>query len=77
MTLPNVIWSTAQLDRYINEARRQLVMDTGCLRSLQTVYFTQGVESYPFGRHGRVHHRGRLGVRHARPSRSPAAGAVV
>lgn len=45
----SVIWSLAQIDRYINEARRQLVMDAGCLRSLQTVYFTQNVESYAFG----------------------------
>lgn len=45
----NLVWSTTQLDRYINEARRQLVMDTGCLRSLQTAYFTQGVEAYTFG----------------------------
>lgn len=45
----NLIWSATQLDRYINEARRQLVMDTGCLRSLQTVYLTQGVEAYTFG----------------------------
>lgn len=42
-------WSEAQLDGYINEARRQLVMDTGCLRSLQTSYLTQGVEQYQFG----------------------------
>ena len=45
----NLIWSTTQLDRYINEARRQVAMDTGCLRSLQTVYFTQNVEAYTFG----------------------------
>lgn len=45
----NLIWSLTQLDRYINEARRQLAMDTGCLRSLQTAYFTQGVEAYTFG----------------------------
>lgn len=45
----NLIWSTTQLDRYINEARRQLAMDTGCLRSLQTAYFTQAVEAYTFG----------------------------
>lgn len=45
----NLIWSLTQIDRYINEARRQLSMDTGCLRSLQTAYFTQGVETYPFG----------------------------
>ena len=43
------IWSLTQLDRYINESRRQLVMDTGCLRSLQTTYCTQGVEQYTFG----------------------------
>jgi hypothetical protein len=42
----NVTWSTPQLARYINEARRQLVMDTGCLRVLQTVVLTQGVEVY-------------------------------
>ena len=45
----NLIWSLTQLDRYINEARRQLAMDTGCLRSLQTAYFTAGVEAYTFG----------------------------
>lgn len=45
----NLIWSLTQLDRYINEARRQLTMDTGCLRSLQSAYFTQGVEAYSFG----------------------------
>lgn len=42
----NVVWTLAQLDRYINEARRQLVMDTGCLRVLQTIVLTQGVEVY-------------------------------
>lgn len=42
-------WSQAQLDAYINEARRQLVMDTGCLRSLQQSYVSQGVEQYQFG----------------------------
>lgn len=45
----NLIWSLTQIDRYVNEARRQLAMDTGCLRSLQTAYFTQGVEAYTFG----------------------------
>lgn len=47
--LTGQIWSIAQLDGYINQARRRLVMDTGCLRSLQVVYFSQGVESYVFG----------------------------
>lgn len=42
-------WTEAQLDGYINEARRQLVMDTGCLRSLQQSFITQGTEQYVFG----------------------------
>jgi hypothetical protein len=42
-------WTESQIDSYINEARRQLVMDTGCLRLLQTSYLTQGVEQYVFG----------------------------
>ena len=47
---PNyVIWSATQLDSYINEARQQVVMDTGCLRSLQTSYVTAGQEAYTFG----------------------------
>lgn len=45
----HVKWSLAQLDNYINEARRQLVMDTGCLRSLQQSYVTTGTEQYVFG----------------------------
>ncbi len=45
----NTIWTVAQLDSYINEARVQLVMDTGCLRSLQTAYLTAGQEAYTFG----------------------------
>ena len=43
------IWSIAQLDLYINEGRRQVVMDTGCLRTLQTSYLTAGQEAYSFG----------------------------
>lgn len=47
---PNhVRWSTFQLDNYINEARRKLVMDTGCLRSLQSTFCTQSLEQYQFG----------------------------
>ena len=42
-------WSQSQIDQYINTARKQLVMDTGCLRTLQTLYLTQGVEQYIFG----------------------------
>lgn len=42
-------WTEAQIDGYINEARRQLVMDTGCLRSLQQSFITGGTEQYIFG----------------------------
>jgi len=45
----NAIWSITQIDAYINQARRKLVKDTGCLRTLQTSYLTQGVEQYTFG----------------------------
>lgn len=45
----NQIYSLAQLDSYINEARTQVVMDTGCLRSLQVAYVTAGQEAYTFG----------------------------
>lgn len=45
----NLKWSISQLDSYINQARRQLCIDSGCLRSLQQSYVTQGVESYTFG----------------------------
>lgn len=42
-------WSQAQIDGYINTARKQLVMDTGCLRTLQPSYCTGGVEQYTYG----------------------------
>jgi len=42
-------WTVPQLDSYINEARRQLVMDTGCLRTLQTSFLSQGTQQYVFG----------------------------
>ena len=42
-------WSQASIDTYINPARKQLVMDTGCLRSLQVAYLTAGIEQYFFG----------------------------
>jgi hypothetical protein len=45
----NQVWTLVQLDRYINEARRQLVADTGCLRTLQSSYLTQGQEAYTYG----------------------------
>lgn len=45
----NRIWSTTQLTGYINEARRQLATDTGCLRTLEVSATTQGQEAYVFG----------------------------
>lgn len=42
-------WTQSQIDSYINTARKQLVMDTGCLRTLQPSYCTGGQESYTFG----------------------------
>lgn len=45
----NQLYSLSQLDGYVNEARTQVVMDTGCLRSLQLAYATAGQESYTFG----------------------------
>jgi hypothetical protein len=45
----NKTWTLVQLDRYINEARRQLVADTGCLRTLQSSYITVGQEAYTYG----------------------------
>lgn len=45
----NVHWTTSQLTRYINEARRQVSMDTGCNRSLQGSGTTAGKPQYTFG----------------------------
>lgn len=42
-------WQLPQIDMYINLARKKLVMDTGCLRSLQPAFLTPGVEQYTFG----------------------------
>jgi hypothetical protein len=42
-------WTESQIDGYINEARKQLVMDTGCLRTLQNTFVTGGIEQYQFG----------------------------
>jgi hypothetical protein len=42
-------WTQTQVDSYINEARRQLVRDTGALRVLSQSYITQGQEAYSFG----------------------------
>jgi len=45
----NAKWSLTQLDSYINQARRQICIDSGCLRSLQQSYVTANVEQYTFG----------------------------
>ena len=42
-------WTEAQIDGYINEARKQTVMDTGCLRVLQQSFVTPGIQQYTFG----------------------------
>jgi len=47
---PNLnTYTAADVQSAVNEARRQLVADTGCLRSLQPLYISQGIEQYPFG----------------------------
>lgn len=42
-------WTLPQIDRYINEARKKVVMDTGALRSLQASFVTPKQEAYNFG----------------------------
>lgn len=42
-------WTNTQIDGYINEGRKQIVSDTGCLRSLQETFCTLNTESYLFG----------------------------
>ena len=42
-------WTIPQIDGYINEARKQVCMDTGCLRVLQASFCTGGQEQYFFG----------------------------
>lgn len=44
-----VFYSTTDVTRAINLARRKVVEDTGCLRVLQVVYFSVNQESYIFG----------------------------
>jgi len=43
----NTYWSQPELIDYINDGRKRLVSDTGCLRSLQSLTLTQGQETYP------------------------------
>lgn len=40
-------WSDAELTTYINTARNKVALDTGCLRSLETVTLTASQETYP------------------------------
>jgi hypothetical protein len=42
-------WSDTEVNDSINEARRKVVEDTGCLRVIQTMYCMVGVEYYDFG----------------------------
>lgn len=42
-------WSNTDLDDYINQARNHVVTDTGCLRTLQSLYIQGGTEFYVFG----------------------------
>lgn len=42
-------WSDAELTDYINEARERVVADTGCNRTKQISYMTQGIETLAFG----------------------------
>jgi len=34
----SVFWSTTELTDYINQARERVVRDTGCLRTIQSIY---------------------------------------
>lgn len=40
-------WSDAELTSHINTARNKVALDTGCLRSLETVTLTASQETYP------------------------------
>jgi hypothetical protein len=42
-------YTTSDVQSAVNEARRQLVADTGCLRYLQTTYVNTSTELYPYG----------------------------
>lgn len=39
-------WSDDELTNHINRGREQLALDSGCLRSLQTVSLSSGTETY-------------------------------
>lgn len=45
----NPFYTDTDCNNAINEARRKIVADTGCLRQLQIIYLTQNVEAYTFG----------------------------
>lgn len=44
-----VVWSQATIDRFINQARRRLVKDTGCLRAIQAIWLTPAQDTYVYG----------------------------
>ncbi len=41
-------WTDAELNDYINEARRKVVVDTLCIRKYQTATLTTGIERYEY-----------------------------
>ena len=45
----NNYWSQAELIDYINDGRFRVVADTGCNRTLQTTWLSQGMETYAYG----------------------------
>lgn len=45
-------WTVPELTDYINEARNQVVCDTGCNRSLQVISLSTGIEQYTYGATG-------------------------
>src|SRR6266702_8726539 len=42
-------WSDLELTDYINDARNRVVGDTGCNRTLQTIYLSANLETYRYG----------------------------
>ena len=42
-------WTDLDLTAAINQASRRIVADSSCLRSLQTIYLSPGLETYSYG----------------------------
>ncbi len=42
-------WSDSDLNDYIDDGRRRVCSDTGCLRRLVVAYISKGLEQYPIG----------------------------